>query len=97
MREYEVTIILQPQLDEEAREALIQRVGELLAPEAEEDAKPVVNHWGTRQLAYPIHKFTEGYYVLYETKIAPERVREIERNMQYTEDILRYLVVRKEE
>jgi small subunit ribosomal protein S6 len=55
------------------------------------------NHWGVRQLAYPIKKFTEGYYVLYEAKIDPTRIKDIERSMQYNEDVLRYLVVRKGE
>lgn len=96
MREYEVTIVLQPQVEEEARSELIERVSEWLAPGAEEDKKPVQNHWGSRQLAYPIKNFTEGYYVLYEATIDPERLRDIERNIQYTDDILRYLIVRKE-
>jgi small subunit ribosomal protein S6 len=50
-----------------------------------------------RQLAYPIKKFQEGYYVLYEAKIDPTRIREIERSMEYNEDVLRYLVIRKGE
>jgi len=95
VRDYEVTIIIQPQLDEEARTALIDRFAGLIA-DGNEDNKPEINHWGLRQLAYPIRKHKEGYYVLYEGKIDPTRVKDIERNMQYAEDILRYLVVRKE-
>jgi len=96
VREYEVTIIVQPQLDEEALAQLVERVSEWLAPEASEEDKPVQNHWGRRRLAYPIGKVEEGYYVMYEAKIDPSRITEIERNMQYAEDIIRYLVVRKE-
>lgn len=96
MREYEVTIIIQPQLEESERNQLIEQVSELLAPEAEEEAKPTANEWGLRRLAYPIRKFTEGYYVLYEGSLDPTRITEIERSMQYMEDLLRYLVVRKE-
>jgi small subunit ribosomal protein S6 len=47
-------------------------------------------------MAYPIQKFTEGYYVLYEGSLDPSRITEIERSMQYMEDVLRYLVIRKE-
>jgi small subunit ribosomal protein S6 len=97
VREYEVTIIVQPQLEEEARKELIARVSDWLAPGAADDDKPVENHWGSRHLAYPIRKFTEGYYVMFEAKVDPTRFGDIERNMQYAEDILRYLVVRKEE
>lgn len=96
MRDYEVTIIIQPQLADEARAELIERVSNWMAPEAAEENKPVQNHWGMRQLAYPIKKYTEGYYVMYEASIDPSAIAEIERNMQYVEDLLRYLVVRKE-
>ena len=97
MRKYEVTIIVQPQLEEEARKELIARVSDWLAPGAEEADKPVENHWGSRKLAYPIRKFTDGYYVMYEAEMDPTRITDIERNMQYSEDLLRYMVVRKEE
>jgi len=96
VREYEVTIIVQPNLEEEARKVLVADVNELLAPGASEEEKPAIKEWGLRRLAYPIQKHQEGYYVLYEGLVDPARVTEIERNMQYREDILRYLVIRKE-
>ncbi len=97
MRDYEVTVVIQPQLDETERNQMIERLSNLLVPGAKEDGALNVNHWGSRQLAYPIRKFTEGYYVLYEAQIDPTRIRDIERSMQYNEDVLRYLVVRKGE
>jgi small subunit ribosomal protein S6 len=96
VREYEVTIIIQPQLEEDERDKLIERISELLAPGASDEEKPVADVWGMRRLAYPIQKNTEGYYVLYEAVLDPARIPEIERSMQYMEDVLRYLVVRKE-
>ena len=96
MREYEVTIIIQPQLEEDERKKLIERISELLVPEAKEEEKPTADEWGMRRLAYPIQKHTEGYYVLYEGFLEPARIPEAERSMQYMEDILRYLIVRKE-
>jgi small subunit ribosomal protein S6 len=97
MREYEVTVILQSKLEEPQRNQLIEAVSELLVPGAGEDQKPAVDVWGRRRLAYPILKQTEGFYVLYHASMDPARVREIERSMQYNEDILRYLIVRKSE
>jgi small subunit ribosomal protein S6 len=96
MRDYEVTVIIQPQLEESDRKKLIERITELLAPEAGEETALSINEWGQRRLAYPIRKYTEGYYVLYEGALDPTRITEIERSMQYMEDVLRYLVVRKE-
>ena len=96
MRDYEVTIIIQPQLEESERNQLIERISDLLVPGADEESKPTANEWGLRRLAYPINNLADGYYVLYEGALDPTRITEIERSMQYTEDIIRYLVVRKE-
>lgn len=97
MREYEVTIIVNPQLEESQRNEIIEEVTTMLTEkDASEADQPVVNHWGMRQLAYPIEKNREGYYVMYEAKLVPGRVAEIERSFQYNEDLLRYLVIRKE-
>jgi len=49
-----------------------------------------------RRLAYPIEKNVEGYYVLYEASVDPAQIAQIERNLQYMEDILRYMSFRKE-
>lgn len=97
MRDYEVTVILQPQLEEAVRTQLVEQISELIVPGAEEDAKPEQEVWGMRKLAYPIRDYAEGYYILYHAQIDPSRVSDIERSMQYNEDVLRYLVVRKPE
>jgi small subunit ribosomal protein S6 len=96
VREYEVTVIIQPQLEDDDRDKLIERITDMLVPEATEEEKPAVDIWGKRRLAYPIQKNTEGFYVLYEAALDPTRIGEIERNLHFMEDILRYLVVRKE-
>jgi len=96
VREYDITIIIQPQLEEDERNKLIERISELLVPGAEEEEKPTADEWGMRRLAYPIQNHREGYYVLYEGSPDPKRIPDIERSMQYMEDVMRYLVVRKE-
>ena len=95
MREYEVTIILQPEIKEEEQTELLSRIQSWLTPDEENAEQITVDHWGLRQLAYPINKFTQGYYVFYNGQLDPSRVSEIERNMEYNEVILRYLVIRK--
>jgi small subunit ribosomal protein S6 len=97
VRDYEVMIVLQPELEDETRAQIVERVGGWLTNGTDETAKPVVHHWGQRHMAYPIEKHTEGYYVLYEAKLDPARLSEIERNMMYVEDIMRHLVIRKDE
>lgn len=96
MREYEVTVILKPDLDDDARGEVLTRVEEWLTQGEEEADKPNVAHWGQRTLAYPIRKYTEGYYVFYEVSLNPTSISEIERNIIYVDEILRHLVVRKD-
>lgn len=97
MREYEVTVIFQTKLDDEARSALVERVTGWLTHGDSEDDKPVANIWGQRRLAYPIRKNREGYYILFDAKLDSERLSDIDRNMHHAEDILRYMIIRKEQ
>ena len=96
MREYEITLILQPKLEEAPRKELLERVLGWITNGREDAEPPVVNHWGKRFMAYDIRDFQEGYYVFYEAKMDPTQITELERNFQFAEDILRYLVIRKE-
>ena len=50
--------------------------------------------WGKRRLAYAIDYKTEGWYVLVTFKAPVELPRELERNLQINENVLRYLVVK---
>lgn len=97
MREYEFTVVLQPELNDEDRKALLERLDGWLRPEGSELPEPTVKHWGQRQLAYPIKDYTDGYYVYYEIMLEPSALVEIERNIKFNDDILRHLFVRKDE
>ncbi len=96
MREYEVTIILRPDLEDEARSEVLERVAGWLSSGSEEADKVSANQWGQRTLAYPIGKYTDGDYVYYEVELEPGDIGDVERNFQYADEILRHLVVRKE-
>ncbi len=98
MREYEVTVILKSNINEDDHNKLIERINAWLVPD--EDARGTLmkeKHWGTRKLAYPILKHKEGYYAFYEVQLETDVIPNIERNMQYNENILRYMFIRKEE
>ena len=97
MREYEVAVILKPGLEENDRAQIVERVTGWLTHGEEESGKPAADHWGQRSLAYPIKKFTEGYYIFFTATLDPSKIREFERNVVFVEDILRYLVIRKDE
>ena len=52
--------------------------------------------WGLRSLAYPVKKAKKAYYVLFEYESAADAMIEMERNMRFNEDVLRYLTIRRE-
>ncbi|HZD10638.1 MAG TPA: 30S ribosomal protein S6 [Candidatus Binatia bacterium] len=96
MREYEVTTIINPNLDDDARNKLIERIEGWLTSGEDGENKPAIHHWGQRTLAYPIKNQTEGYYVYFEAKLEPQQMQNVEREILFLEDVLRHLVVRKE-
>ena len=56
-----------------------------------------VEDWGKRKLAYPINFKSEGYYVLVNFKSNVEFPKELDRRYRIDEDILRTIIVRKDE
>ena len=92
---YEVVYIIDPALGEEAIAATVEKFKALA--EQHGCAGVEVEEWGKRRLAYPINFKNEGYYVLVQFTAAPEFPRELERNLQINENVMRYLVTRIEE
>jgi len=92
VRDYEITLIVQPDMEDEDRMALIEQAQSWITALDGEIAK--VDHWGMRRLAYPIRRFREGYYVHLKAQMRGENVRELERRLQLSESVIRYLTVR---
>ena len=95
MNRYELTYIIDTVLEESARKELIEKFNQLIVANGGEVEK--VDEWGKRRLAYAIDDKTEGYYVLTTFKANPDVPREIERNLQINDSVIRYLVVKLEE
>jgi len=96
MNRYELIYIIDTDLEETARKELIEKVSALIANNGGEIEK-VDETWGKRRLAYAIDYKTEGWYVLVNFKAPADLPRELERNLQINESVLRYLVVKLEE
>ena len=96
MNKYEMIYIIDTGLEEAARKELIEKVSALITNNGGEIEK-VDETWGKRRLAYAIDYKTEGWYVLVNFKAPAELPRELERNLQINENVLRYLVVKLEE
>ena len=93
MNRYELTYIIDTVLEETARKELIEKVSALIAANGGEVEK-VDETWGKRRLAYAINYKTEGWYVLVTFKAPADLPRELERNLEIYDSVIRYLVVK---
>ena len=93
MNRYEMIYIIDTDLEETARKELIEKVSALITSNGGEIEK-VDETWGKRRLAYAIDYKTEGWYVLVTFQAPVELPRELERNLQINESVLRYLAVK---
>lgn len=91
MRLYEVVYILDPALLEDAVTAKLEKFHELVTSKGGEVS--AIDHWGTRQLAYPINKLSAGYYVVAQFTAAPDALPEFERLLKLDGEVMRYLMV----
>lgn len=94
MRLYEAVYILDPALDESAVTTKLDKFHELATAKGGEVSS--VDHWGIRQLAYPVNKLNQGYYVVAQFNADPEALPEFERIVKLDGEILRYLIVLNE-
>ena len=90
MRQYEVVLILQPDLDEASFNAAVDKVKGWIT-EAEGTIEKV-DIWGKRKLAYPIRKQTEGQYALLTVQMDPSFASKLEGNLRLLEPVMRFLI-----
>jgi len=95
MRNYEVLYIVKPDLDEEQNNAVIEKFNTLIADNGGEDL--TVDKWGKRRMAYEIKDYREGFYVLLNFKGEAKTAQELDRVMKITDEVLRFMILRKEE
>lgn len=91
---YELVYIVRPMVDEQALAAVKDKVEKFIT-----NAGGTISQrddWGKRTLAYTIAKVTEGFYTVLQFDMPSTGVRDLERLLGLTEDILRHLVVRLE-
>ena len=94
MRDYELMVVLDPNLDETALEAMNTRIQTLITQRG--GTSENVDGWGRRRLAYPIGRHRDGFYVLSRVQLPPNAAVEIERALKLNESVIRHLLVRSE-
>jgi len=92
VREYELVLIISPEVEEEKLNAVIDNISQFIT--GKDGIISDVEQWGKRKLAYPLEHFMEGNYVLTRFKSKPGLGKELEANLQISEEVLRHLLVK---
>ncbi|HID85895.1 MAG TPA: 30S ribosomal protein S6 [Anaerolineae bacterium] len=108
MREYELVLVVHPELDDEGVNAVVDQVRSVITDSGGEvtlmgqltDGSGQIapaESWKRRKLAYPIQKLREGYYVVMRTQVEKETLDELDRHLKLNEAVLRHLLVKVDE
>ena len=91
--EYELVVILRPDIDDAETNSLIERIESIIA----ENGGQLLDRddWGKRKLAYPISKHLKGHYVLFTFVAPPDLIVELERRIRIMDAVIRFLTVKQ--
>lgn len=92
MRPYEVMIILDATLEEDAIRAQLDRAQEIIRNNGGTPNR--VDRWGKRRFAYEVKHRWEGYYVLIEATAEPAAMALLDRALQLADEVIRHKVIR---
>lgn len=94
MNKYESVIIVNPNVDDAGLKALEEKFTGLINENGKVES---VENMGKKRLAYEIKKFKEGTYMLFNFESNPDSIKELERVYRITDDVIKFIVVRKED
>ncbi len=91
MNNYEVIVIVHPDLDENALNGVVDRVKGWITDAG--GAIEKVDLWGRRRMAYSIKKQREGQYVYLQAQMKPTYTSELDRSLRFLEPVMRYSII----
>ncbi len=95
MKAYEMLLLLDPRLEEDAREGVVEKAQGLIT--ADGGVVDNVDSWGKRRLAFEVDDHSEGDYVLFDFHTSPDAIAEIDRVLHITDPVLRYMILHRED
>ena len=94
MNKYELALVINAKIEDDARTDAIEKIKALIEKFGGEITN--VDEWGKKKLAYEIQKMHEGFYYFIQFEADSQCPAEIERHVRIMDNVLRYLVVRKD-
>ncbi|MCZ0702229.1 small subunit ribosomal protein S6 [Natronobacillus azotifigens] len=95
MRKYEIMYIIRPNIEEDAKTAVVERFNKILTDNGAEIEK--VEEKGKKRLAYEINDFRDGYYLVINFKGDEKAINEFDRLAKFSDDIIRHIAIREDE
>lgn len=92
---YEFMCIIKPFLPEDVRVKLHEHIKKNFESVGGKIVKEDI--WGKRHLAYKIKGHEEGYYILFDLELPKEKVDEVSKELRLMGDLLRFVIIGKEE
>ena len=94
MNKYELALVVNAKLEDEERAAVVEKAKGYIT--RYNGVITEVEEWGKKKLAYEIQHMREGFYYFVQFEADSTCPAEVERHMRIMDNVLRYLVVRKE-
>ncbi len=92
MPNYELVLIISPEVADEEVPDVITKLGELIKKIG--GSVDEVNQWGRKKLTYPIKRCVEGNYVLAKLRLKPASTKELDANLRLSGEVLRHLLIK---
>ena len=94
MNKYELAVVVSAKIEDDERAQVIEKVKALIERFGGQISD--VDEWGKKKLAYEIQKMHEGFYYFIQFEADAQCPAEVERHVRIMDNVLRYLVVRKD-
>ena len=94
MSKYELALVVNAKIEDEAREAVVEKAKGYVARYG--GTVTEVEEWGKKRLAYEVQKMREGFYYFIQFEAYATCPAEVERHVRIMDNVMRYLVVKKE-
>jgi small subunit ribosomal protein S6 len=95
MKAYEVMLLIDPSLDEEAYAAVVDKASGVITGQG--GTVDSSENWGKRRLAYEIAGLNDGAYTVTHFHANPEAVAELDRVLHITDPVVRFMIVRRDD
>ena len=95
MKAYELMLLIDPSLDEEAMASLVEKTATVVTSQG--GVVDSTENWGKRRLAYEIDGRTDGDYTVMQFHATPASIAELDRVLHITDPVVRFMIVRRDD